>query len=353
MKVKETTETDIDDLNLEARAYFDKPDFKKSTELAEKAHKLATKLKYPKGIAEALLTRGILFWVQQENLKAREVFIQAYKIIVTLDNKALLNNVYSKLGITYGQLYLSEECTYYLTEALDVSLSMKDDKLIAEDYANLAIALNKFKNYTKAIEYYNKAMILTQKLSDDKLQASILTNLLSLYRYKGDFELALKHGFDALAICEKHNNTRMIITIYYNISACYISLKRFDDAEKYANLCLTLANDNNVTPWITRAELLRAEINLLQKNYEEAINILTRVETLPAFKGDVESIYNYYNLFLKVYEATADYKRAYKKHIDLMDFDRNQAEANLKAKLEIQELKLTLQMKGGKYRSHH
>jgi len=340
--------TDIDTLNSEARACFDKPDFKKSTELANKAYKLATKQKYPRGKAEALLTMGNLFWVQQENLKAREVFIQALKIIADLDDKRLLNRVYSSLGITYGQLCLSEDCTIYLTQALEISMSMNDERLIAEDLTNLAIALKKFGSYHQAIEYYNKAMIYAIKLSNEKMQAAILTNLSSLYRNKGDYETSLKHGFNALAICEKYNDIRNIITIYYNISACSMNLKHFDDAQKYANLCLSLANESNVAPWITRAELLRAEINLSQKNYDKAKDILQNVEKLPAFKSDVEAIYRYYDLFLKVYEATADYKRAYKKHIDLMDFDRKQAEINLKAKLEIQELKLTLQLKDGK-----
>jgi len=345
MKAKETTQTDIDALNSEAEAYYQKLDFKKSTELANKAHKLATKQKYPRGIAEALMTMGNLFWVQQDNLKAREVFTQAYKIIVSLNDNALLNNVYSKLGITYGQLYLSEECIHYLSEALNVSISMKKESQIARDYTNLAIALTKFENFHLAIEYYDKAMTYAQKLSDEKMQAAILTNLSRLYRSKGDYETSLRHSFDALSLAEKYNETRNIITIYHNISAGSTRLKRFADAEKYANLCLTLAKENNITPLVTRAELLIAEIYLLQGKYNEAKDTLHQVEKLPAFKGDIEAIYIYYDLFLKVYEATADYKNAYEKIKDFMDFDKKQAEENLKAKLEIQELKLTLHMK--------
>jgi len=348
MTVKETTQTDIDTLNSEAEALYQKCDFQRSSETVNKAHKLATKLKYPRGIAEALMTMGNLFWVQQDNLKAREVFTQAFKIIATMGDNALLNNVYSKLGITYGQLYLSEECIHYLSEALDVSISMKKEGQIARDYTNLAIALTKFENFHLAIDYYNKAMTYAKKLSDEKMQAAILTNLSRCNRMKGDNELALKHSFEALSLAEKYNETRNIIIIYHNIGASSTRLKRFDDAEKYANLCLTLAKENNVAPLITRAELLIAEINLLQGKNDEAKAILHQIEKLPAFKGDVEAIYIYYDLFLKVYEATADYKHAYEKVREYMDFDRKQADENLKAKLEIQQLKLTLQMKGGK-----
>jgi len=335
-------EEDIDALNLEAEALYQKLDFQKSSEIVNKAHKLATKLKYHRGIAESLMTMGSLFWVQQDNLKAREVFTRAYKIIATIDDKALLNNVYSKLGITYGQLYLSEECVHYLSEALDVSISMKKESQIARDYTNLAIALTKFENFHLAIDYYNKAMTYAKKLADEKMQAAILTNQSRLYRMKGDYELALQHSLEALQLAEKYNETRNIITIYHNIGASSVRLKRFEDAEKYAKLCLTLANENNVTPLVTRAELLLAEIYLLQGRFDKAKEMLHQVEKLPAFKGDVEAIYIYYDLFLKVYEATADFKHAYEKVKEFMEFDRKQAEENLKAKLEIQELRLTL-----------
>jgi len=336
------TETDIDSLNAEARANFDKLDFKKATEVANKAYKLASKMKYQKGIAEALLTRGRLFWVQQDNLLAREVFIQALKIITAIDDKVMLNNVYSLLGITYGQLFLSEECTNYLTEALEVSMSINNEQLMAEDFANLAIAFSKFENYTLAIDYYNKAMTYAKKLSNEKMQAAILTNLSKLYRTSGDYEKALEHGFEALAICERHNEKRMLITIYHNIGASFTELKRFDEAERYVTLFMTLATEYNIMPQITRAELVNAGLKIYQEKYKEAKEILLRVETIPTFKGDIEAIYLYYDLFLKVYEGIGDYKKAYHKLHELMEFDRKQAEANLKAKLEIQELKLTL-----------
>jgi len=339
------TEKDIDTLNSEAKALFDKLDFPQVAKLSNKAYTLAKKHKYPKGIAEALLTRGILFWVQNENLQARELFIQAQKIILSIDDKDLLNLVYSRLGMTYGQLLLSEECIDYLTKALEVSKSLKDEYIISVDYINLAIALVKIKNFPQAIEYFNKAMTYAKKVKNEPTQAVILTNLSKLYINTGDYESALQHGLDALKLAEKSNNIRNILTIYHNISSSHMYLKRYEDAEKYTNLCLTLASKNNVMPLVTLTELLLAEIKLLQRKYDEAKEILVRVEKSPTFKSDVEVIYKYFNIFLKVCEATGDYKNAYEKHIELMEFDRKQAEINLTTKLETQELRQTLSKK--------
>jgi len=341
------SQADIDNLNKEAKELFKKPDFKRAEDLSNKAYKLAKKQKYPRGIVEALLTRGLLFWVQYENHQAREVLVQAYNIIITMDDKVLLNCVYSRLGITYGQLNLKEESINYLTKASELSRLMKDERLLAKDYTNLAIALVKFNNHTQAIKYFNKALTYAIKFCDEPMQAAVFTNLSEIYLGKGDYDNALKHAFDALKIAEKYNDTRIIITIYLNIATIYLDLKRFDEAEDYTKQCLSLALENKVTPFIIRAELLRAEIILTQEQYEEAKEILLSVEKLPGFKNSVDATYIYYDLLLKVYEATADYKNAFEKQKELIKFDRKQAKEDLITKLETQELMLKIS-KGGK-----
>jgi len=334
--------TDIDALNAEARALLNKLDFKQATLISNKAYNLAIRQKYSKGKAEALLTRGNLLLLQQENLQAREVFMQAYKIIEVMGDQELQNRVYSSLGIIYGQLSLSEECIKYLTQALDVSKLMKNERNIARDYTNLANALDRFGNGTQAIVFYNKAMKYAKKLCDEHLQTAILTNLSTLHLSKADYKKALKLSFDALKIAQENSITRAIITIHFNISACYKELSLFSEAEKYAMVCLALATENKVLPTIVRTELLRAELNILQERYQEAKVMLIKIEDLPAFRGNVEAIYKYYNLFLLLYETTADYKSAYEKQKELIEFERKQAEANLTTKLETLELKYKL-----------
>jgi len=335
-------ELNIDTLNSEAKSLLNNLNFQQATSISNKAYNMAVKHKYPKGIAEALLTRGNLLLIQQDNLQAREVFMQAYKIIETLGENELLIRVYSSLGIIYGQLSLSEECIKYLTQALEVSKQTKNERNITREYINLANALDKFGNGSQAIVFYNKAMKYANKLSDELLQTAILTNLSTLHLSKGSHETALKLSLDALKIAQKHNVTRAIITIYFNIAACYKELKHFDDAEKYLQLCLALATENNVSPTMVRAELLRAELDILQERFNEAKGLLIRIEDLPAFKGNVEAIYKYYRLFLQIYEAIGDYKSAYEKQKELMDFERKQAEANLEAKIEMLELRVRL-----------
>jgi len=339
---KKKIESDIDALNSEARSLFNKLDFKQASELSDKAYKIAFKQKYQRGIAEALLIKGNLFSSQQENLQARTVLMQAYSIIEHIGDKELLSSVYSSLGITYGQLSLCEECIMYFTKALEASKSTKNERLIAIDYINLAHALDMFDNDLQAISFYNKAMTCAKKLSDEKLQTTILTDLSAVYRSKGDYEIALKNGFDALEMAEKINDTRSIITIYHYISACFMGLKRFDEAEYYAKLCLNLATENNVTTMIIWTELVRAEINLLQEKYMEAKDILNNFDNISSFIDNVEAIYQYYDLLLNVYEATADYKNAYAKLKELMDFKLKQAEIKLKAKLDVQEQEFIL-----------
>jgi len=338
----QNAKTDIDALNSEAKALLNKLDFAQATLISNKAYNLALKEKYQKGKAEALLTRGNLLLLQQENLQARAVFVQAYKIIETMGDNELLNRIYSSLGIIYGQLSLSEESIKYLTQALDVSKLLKNERSITRDYTNLANALDKFGNNSLAIIYYNKAMKYAIKLSDEHLQAAILTNLSTLHLSKGDFETALKQSFDALEITQRNNVTRNIITIYFNISVCLKELKRFEETENYAKMCHALAIENNISPTIINCELLQAELNILQKKYDETKTILLKIEKMPAFKGNVEAIYKYFSLFLSLYEITGDFKRAYEKQKEFIDFERKQAEINLETKLETQALKMTL-----------
>jgi len=268
--------------------------------------------------------------------------MQAYEVIATMDDKPLLSLVYSRLGVTYGQLCLIEECLDCLTKALEIAKTMKSNRKLACDYVNLAIVLAEFENYPKAVEIFNKAMTYAKKDTDEYMQAAILSNISRCYRMQGDYKVSLQYALYGLKIAEKNNDTQNMLTTYHNIAASSLKLKRFEDAEKYANKCLAVASDNVITPMKIRAELLRADIKLQQEKYDEAKDILLNIEKMPALKNDVESIYIYYDLIQKTYEVLAEYKNACNILKKLLDFEREQAGAKLKAKLETQELKIRI-----------
>jgi len=291
------------------------------------------------------MLRGLIHWVQHENLQAREVYMQAYKTIATMDDKELLCLVYSQLGVTYGQLNLIEESIDYLTKSLEISKELNNNKKLACDYTNLAYALIEVDNYPQAIGFFNQALTFAKKIPDEYMQATIMHNISRLYRLKGDYEISLQHALDAQKLAEKNNDFYNLIRIYHNISASSLKLKRIEVADKYAKLCLDLATQHNIMPLIIRVELLRAEIKLYQEKYDQAKDILLNIEKIPALKKDIESIHIYYDLMQKVYEALADYKNACNILKRLLEFEREQAEEKLKAKLETQELKTKIGIK--------
>jgi len=171
----------------------------------------------------------------------------------------------------------------------------------------------------KSSDLYTKALKLSRKVNDDKLESVILTQLGYIKSTIGDHEQAISYQKEALQLNRSkindkdfNQNERRLkaeTTILYLLSRSYINSKNQDSARAYIEEAInlnTLVNDSCLNKAYYRT---KGEVDLLDKNYKQAISNfeLSKTYCLPLNKGD-SLLYS--GTYGRAYIAQKKYKKA-------------------------------------------
>ncbi len=158
-----------------------KSDYPKALEYFGKALKINEELGNKSGIAVTLGNMGLVYKAQSDYPKALEYFQKALKINEEIGNK---NGVAINLG-NMGNVY-SDQSNYpkaleYYSKALKTFEELRDKSGIATNLVNIGIVYDNQSDYPKALEYYNKALKISEELGDKSGIAFNLGNMGELY----------------------------------------------------------------------------------------------------------------------------------------------------------------------------
>ena len=196
--------------------------------------KIAEKLNYPKGLAQALNNIGVAFYNQGNG------------------NVALV----------------------YHNKALSIRTKLNEKKDIAASYNNIGNAYDKIGNKKEAITFHTKALKIKEEIKDSIGMARSYNNIASAYLDLPDYYKAIDNGFLALRIFEKlHNRTEALAETFNNLGIAYQNLKELDKAMVYYQQALTIHQELSN----------RTEIALMLNNIA---NIYELQGESPKFKKD-------------------------------------------------------------------
>lgn len=229
----------------------------------------------------------------------------------------------------------------YGTKALSLGEAIKSDSVKAA--ANLVIATYYYNksNYDLAIEksvlaiqLYQKinnrdgitkarvAMAQTYQLKNDlpqaekilrelsqepgndvKVQVNILHTLANICGMQEKYDSALALDVKALAICEENQLDFLKSPVYDNMANCYMYSGDYPKAKKYFLICLALDSSFENKKQMADTYLNLGQLELMQKNNQEAINNLLHSISLSQRSGYRQGTYVAYLLLSKVYSA--------------------------------------------------
>ncbi|MBI2281125.1 MAG: tetratricopeptide repeat protein [Bacteroidetes bacterium] len=229
---------------------------------ANRALKLAKKLNYQKGIAEAYNNIGIVNYYQGNYTVALHNYISSLKIYKEINVTPDLPNssiasAYNNIGMIYQVLSKYDVALENHIAALKIREKIGDKNDIADSYCNIGIIYALKTDYKEADIKFKKALKLKIEIKNKEGIARMYNNIGSNIQNQGvaflksgkkeqaksNFELALKNYFTGLKIQEEIGDKRSIAMSYANIGGIYFYVTDYSLAKQWFKKALILSKE--------------------------------------------------------------------------------------------------------------
>lgn len=280
-------------------------------EFLDEALKVAKKIKYETGIANALNKKGVNARYNHQYLKSlklhKEALIHYDK---SWDIKNKIKNLNS-LGVTYRRLNIEEEAIKYYLKALELSEKIDFNKSIAialngignafvtmnkydeaikyfnlglhmetlsnsergkgYDYSNLGEAYMYKKEYDTAFYYHSKALEIANKSKRKTDKAIIYSSIGLMFQHKGELDKALDYYTKAIPILEKYKSKRLLSFSLINAGIVYMDLEQYKKAEEFITSGLKLSKAINSKDNILQGYQAMSDLLETKGKYKDAL----------------------------------------------------------------------------------
>ncbi|TRX51736.1 tetratricopeptide repeat protein [Fulvivirga sp. M361] len=225
----DTTEVSV--LNLLSQSFYLSGD-DSTLFYAQKALKLATKIKYQKGIAYAWHHFGTYYFIRHELDSALLYFERSLAIKKEINDERSISGTLNNLGGVYYNLGNYAKAMDNYQQSLTIKLAQGDSIRAAKTINNIGLIHYIQKNYDKALDRFSQALEI-KRLKDLGIVASTLSNIGMTHMQREDYTQALRFCkrsyeiYDSLDIkCKRKQSA-------YNIGYSYLQLNRLDSSLMY------------------------------------------------------------------------------------------------------------------------
>jgi tetratricopeptide (TPR) repeat protein len=222
----------INSLNSLGKEQIIKGAFQKADSFINEAVVQSEKLNFEKGLLNALLNRGVVFWYQDNYPKALDSYFKALKIAEHLNNRLLISRALANIGLVYSSKKEFTKALDYYNKALKIKQDIGDKRAVAIILSNIAQIYNDKNENINALQYYEKALKIDEIVEDNKgLIALNYAGIGSVYKKQGDFYNAKEYYVKALNIAQTIKDKVLISSILINIGTLYFVQKNYEVAE--------------------------------------------------------------------------------------------------------------------------
>lgn len=244
--------------------------------LADSALKLAQRIHFANGIAEAYRVKGIGKSYQNKKEEAFENYLNALTFFQESSNLQGEAKVYNNIGNLYREIDVNKSLENF-NKSLNLATRLNDKELTANLRLNIGSLYFSKENYQQAKVNYQESLIMFTRLRDTTGIIQSLQNLGVVHFNIKQLDVSEKYLKKASVMAKAHNFFNSIARINLTLSSIYIARKEYSLAEKtiseglhYSRLVKSpkLEYDYNITLY---------ELENKRKNYQEALHYLQQV----------------------------------------------------------------------------
>ncbi len=314
-------------------------DYQESINLAQQALSQAEKSNSNREKAEAYRIMGSVYLDQAKHQECEEMLIKAMDLYDKNDVVELMH-IYSNLGSLYTYLGEDTKALEYLYKGLDLAAKNNNEELQARLYTSLGNYYLNNRKQEKSLEYYKKAYTLYKRSENDFDIASVFNGMAIVKHLDSDNKTAIAYFKKAYKIWESYGYKKGMLNVLNNLGRILIDNDDYVAAIEYIEKQISLAIelDNVNIQFLAYTHLGRIFTAL--KEYDKASDYFKGAEKLftKIKMGDS------YGWFLKAYlnflEETENYKIAYEKALELIEFSKNDYENQLNEQMKMVQTSL-------------
>jgi serine phosphatase RsbU (regulator of sigma subunit)/tetratricopeptide (TPR) repeat protein len=276
---------------------------------------VSTQYNYTEGKIKAYVGLGQVERLQANFSKSSDFYNKALELAKQAKLEGAIANIYNELAIIEVRSGDYKEALQYFEKSMQIRKKNKDHTKVAIIHNNMAIIYRMQGNYPKSLQYYFKALRWILQQNDQTRAASIYTNIGVIYTQQDEYKKALEYQLKALEIRKKLGQTRVVATNYVNMGVVYINQKKHDKALEYYFKALKIKEKTGEKRYLINLYNNIGEVHLLKKDYNQALSYLQKSLDIAQAVNDRSSIaLVLINLGKTHYEL-----KQYTKAIDLLD----------------------------------
>lgn len=262
-----------------------------------------TKVKVLLGICGASCMLG-------EYREALDMGRQAETLARKINDRRGLTMVFANLANIYHYFSDYHKALDYALKAKTISEELGFKNSVASALVSIARVQRNLKEYEKALTNYKQALKISQEMQNKGYIASILSNMAHVYCDSKKYQKALDFYFQALKMMEELKSEKGIARMMHNIACVYSDTGRHALALQYDKDSLRLSEriKNRGRIAFALGSIGRDYGNL--KDYTQALDYMGKSLNMAADLGRKDIIKELYKVYMDIYEAMGDYKKA-------------------------------------------
>ena len=235
--------------------------------MAVKALETAQKSGYEKGMANALLSRGVAYNLKEEYPGALDCYLKALRISERLKLEQLTQYLYANIGGVYSDMSNYSRSTEYYLAALQIAQKIDDRRETGILFVNLAEICKKKGAYDSALIYNARAMSIMTDLRDSGTIATILLNTGDDYNKMGQPEKALHYFYECINIAGRIHDEADMVWARMSIAEALLREKKYSLSILQAQAALDSARR------LSFAQIIEETYSVLYNDYRALGNL--------------------------------------------------------------------------------
>ncbi|MBS3999016.1 MAG: tetratricopeptide repeat-containing sensor histidine kinase [Desulfobulbaceae bacterium] len=285
-------------------------DYEIALENHVEAHRIREIQKDKVGMAQSLNNIGVIYFNIKAYHEAKEFYERALNLRIAIGDT---NQIYKSLNnmglVTFNVGEFSKSLEYYF-EMLKIVESKTDSSEYANINNKIAMVYYALKMYDEALNFYQKAIELSSSLNNKAELARSLTNIGNIYFETNRFKEALTSYEKALIIRDESKDKKGIGILQNNIGMIHKQMGNYPKALDYCTRSIATRLEIADSSGVFHPLTTKAQIFILLKNYDDALNNLSLANEIANNLGDKKQLLIVYEIYHDLYREIGNYRTA-------------------------------------------
>ncbi len=281
----------------------------------QKSLKIREEISDKKGIASSTHNIGLVYKRQGNYSLAIEYYQKSLKIREEIGDKVGIAASFNNIGVLYGHQGNYLNALDYHQKSLKIKEELGEKRRIARSINSIGVIHYEQGNYPLALEYHQKGLKLNEEIGDKAGIAASFNNIGNIFISQGNYPLSLEYFQKGLKLNAETGNKRGIAGSLNDMGKVYARLSNYTLALDCYQKSLEIAKGINYKLCLILVEKGMGITYFNLHDYNKALSHLLKSQIIAEELETIDELKEIHMRLAEVYEATKNYKLAYKSHV--------------------------------------